>query len=248
MTQSEQSPVPTTFPQLRAAWRWLARHDLTVLLALLLVVGSVLGFIKLAEAVMGGRTESFDDTILRALRDPSDPAQLIGPAWMTLVVRDVTSLGGVTVLVLVTLIAFGFLLVAGKHHAAVFLLVAAASGTAVNSLLKDYFVRPRPEVVPHLMDEHSYSFPSGHSMMSAVVYLTLGALLDRFVEGRRLKLYCLSVALLLTFVVGCSRVFLGVHYPTDVLGGWAAGLTWAVLCWLAARYLQKRGAVERAPV
>jgi undecaprenyl-diphosphatase len=260
MTQSEQSsvrssthspappPSSTAIQPLRAAWNWLAGHDVIVLLAVLLVVSSVLGFIKLAEAVSGGQTRSFDEAILRALRDPSNPEKLIGPAWMTLAVRDVTSLGGVAVLVLVTLIAFGFLLVAGKRHAAVFLLIAAVGGMAANSLLKDYFERPRPTVVPMLMEERSFSFPSGHSMMSAVIYLTLGALLDRFVEGRRLKLYCLSVAMLLTFLVGCTRMFLGVHYPTDVLGGWVAGLTWAVLCWLAARYLQKRGAVERAPV
>jgi undecaprenyl-diphosphatase len=248
MSQSQHSPARAALQRLRAAWLWLAGHDVTVLLAVLLVVGSVLGFIRLGEAVTGGQTRRFDEAILLALRDPSDPGHLIGPAWMTPAVRDLTSLGGVTVLMLVTLIAFGFLLVAGKRHAAVFLLIAAIGGMAANSLLKDYFERPRPEVVPHLMDERSFSFPSGHSMMSAVIYLTLGALLDRFVEGRRLKLYCLSVAMLLTFLVGCTRVLLGVHYPTDVLGGWVAGLTWAVLCWLAARYLQKRGAVERAPV
>jgi undecaprenyl-diphosphatase len=248
MAQSEHSSARTILQSFRDAWRWLVGHDLIVLLAVLLVVISLLTFLKLADAVEGGRTRRFDETILRALRDPADPAHLIGPPWMILAVRDVTALGGETVLVLVTLIAFGFLLVAGKRHAAVFLLIAAVGGTAANFLMKDYFERPRPEVVPHLMDEQSFSFPSGHSMMSAVIYLTLGALLDRFVEGRRLKLYCLFVALLLTFLVGCSRLFLGVHYPTDVLGGWTAGLTWAMLCWLVARYLQKRGAVERAPV
>jgi len=248
MVQSESSSAGTVTQSVRAAWRWLAGHDVLVLLAMLLVVVSVLGFLKLADAITGGRTQRFDETVLRSLRDPSDPARLIGPPWTILAVRDVTALGGETVLVLVTLLTFGFLLVAGKYHAAVFLLIAAIGGTACNSLLKDYFERARPEVVPRLVEEQSFSFPSGHSMMSAVIYLTLGALLDRFVEGRRLKLYFLFVAILLTFLVGCSRVFLGVHYPTDVLGGWTAGLTWAVLCWLVARYLQKHGTVERAPV
>jgi undecaprenyl-diphosphatase len=248
MANPESVSAHTLLKPVRVAWRWLASHDLLVLLAVLAMVVSVLGFLKLGDAVTGGRTQRFDDTILRALRDPSDPARLIGPSWMILVVRDITALGGETVLTLVTLVVFGFLIVAGKRHAAVLLLIAAVGGTAGNVLLKDYFERPRPDVVPHLMKEESSSFPSGHSMMSAVIYLTLGALLDRFVEGRGLKLYCLSVAMLLTFLVGCSRVFLGVHNPTDVLGGWSAGLTWAVLCWLVARYLQKRGAVERAPV
>jgi undecaprenyl-diphosphatase len=82
--------------------------------------------------------------------------------------------------------------------------------------------------------------------MSAVVYLTLGALLARLADQRRVKLYFLAVAALLTLLVGLSRVYLGVHYPTDVLAGWSAGLVWATLCWLAARSLQRRGAVERS--
>jgi undecaprenyl-diphosphatase len=233
---------------LRAAWHWLTHRDLIVLVAVLVAVVSVLAFLKVADAVVDGQTRRFDETILRACRDPSDASRPIGPWWTAEVARDITALGGVTVLTLVTLVTTGFLLMAGKRHAAALLLAAAGSGALLGSLLKDYFERRRPEVVPHLMEVRSASFPSGHSMMSTVVYLTIGALLDRFVEGRRLKLYCLAVALFLTLVIGCSRVFLGVHYPTDVLGGWSAGLTWAVVCWLAARYLQKRGAVERAPV
>ncbi len=227
--------------------RWLRHHDVLLLLAELLVVTCVLGFVKLADDVGGGETQHFDEAVLRALRDPSDPSRPVGPWWAAGVGRDVTALGSFTVLSLVTLMTAGFLVMARKRHAAAVLVTAALGGMVLAFLLKDYFERPRPMVVPRLEDVRSSSFPSGHSMMSAVVYLTLGALLDRFVEGRRLKLYCLTVAGLLTVLVGCSRVYLGVHYPTDVLGGWAAGLTWAVLCWIVARYLQKRGAVERGP-
>jgi undecaprenyl-diphosphatase len=230
-----------------SSWSWLLHHDLLVLLAMLVVVASVLTFLKIADEVTEGGTQRFDEAILRALRNPSDPSRPIGPWWSEEVARDITALGGITVLCILTLVTTGFLVMARKGHAALLLLAATVGGVVLSSILKDYFERPRPTVVPRLMDVRTSSFPSGHSMMSAVVYLTLGALLDRFVEGRRLKLYCLGVAVVVTLLVGCSRVFLGVHYPSDVLGGWTAGLTWAVLCWLVARYLQKRGAVERAP-
>ena len=89
------------------------------------------------------------------------------------------------------------------------------------------------------------SFPSGHSLLAAVLYLTLGALLARFAVRRHTKVYLLTVALVATFTIGSSRVYLGVHYPSDVLAGWCAGLVWALTCWLVARYLQARGAVGK---
>ena len=95
------------------------------------------------------------------------------------------------------------------------------------------------------MPAHHYSFPSVHSLMSAVVYLTLGALLARMVARRRLKFYVLTLAVTLTGLVGISRVYLGVHYPSDVLAGWCVGLSWASLCWLVGRKLQRQGAIER---
>jgi undecaprenyl-diphosphatase len=112
-------------------------------------------------------------------------------------------------------------------------------------LLKQVFQRERPSVVPHLVTVQSLSFPSGHSMLSAATYLTLGALLIKVVQDRATRIYVLGIALLLPMLVGASRVYLGVHYPSDVLAGWCAGLAWAVLCSVVAEWLQKRGAVER---
>ena len=111
-------------------------------------------------------------------------------------------------------------------------------------VLKAAFDRPRPELVPHLMRAYFSSFPSGHSMMSAVVYGTLGSILTTLVQHRGLKLYFLLLAATLAGLVGISRVYLGVHYPTDVLAGWAAGLAWATFCWLLGRSLKRTGAIE----
>src|SRR2546430_5724073 len=122
-------------------------------------------------------------------------------------------------------------------------LVATIGATTINSTIKGLVDRPRPVVVPRLTDVSSESFPSGHSAMSAAVYLTLGGLLAQTVSRRRIKLYFIFVAMLITFLVGLSRVCLGVHYPSDVLAGWTTGLVWALLCWLAGGFLSRGGAV-----
>jgi undecaprenyl-diphosphatase len=124
-------------------------------------------------------------------------------------------------------------------------LAASAGGLIISSLLKHEFERRRPSVVPHLATVYTSSFPSGHSMMASAVYLTLGALLTRIVPERSAKVYFIAVAILVAILVGLSRVYLGVHYPTDVLAGWTAGSVWALVCWQVARYLQQRGTVER---
>lgn len=231
-------------PKLWVVVEWLGRHELVVLLAVLVVVAGTWGFIALADVVLEGRTQSLDESVLRALRRPDNPALPIGPDWMAEVGRDLTAVGGVTVLLLATLAVAGFLLLDRKFATMGFVLAAVAGGLVASSLLKACFARPRPDVVPHLSQVYTSSFPSGHSMMSAVVYLTLGALLARTTTRRPLRFYFLAVALLLTGLVGASRVYMGVHYPTDVLAGWTAGLVWATLCWLAARKLQRRGAIE----
>jgi undecaprenyl-diphosphatase len=234
-------------------YTWLREHtNLLMLIVAFLVVGGVWGFIAIADEVMEGDTQHFDDWAVQALRMP-DPASTperplpqvpIGPRWLREVGRDMTALGGIAVLFLVTGGVAGYLWMVRKYHAMALVCVATAGGLIASTILKWSFDRPRPNV-----DHYSYvvtsSFPSGHSMLSAVVYLTLGSLLTRLLPERRAKIYVIFVALLLTLLVGVSRVYMGVHFPTDVLAGWTAGLAWALLCWLVARYLQIRGAVEK---
>jgi undecaprenyl-diphosphatase len=132
-----------------------------------------------------------------------------------------------------------------KRNAAVLVAAAVGGGLLLSALFKAGFDRPRPDLVSHLSQVYTTSFPSGHSMMSAVAYLTLGALLAQLHKGRAVQAFILAVAILITVLVGLSRVYLGVHWPTDVLAGWAAGAAWACLCWLVAQWFQKRGALER---
>jgi undecaprenyl-diphosphatase len=224
---------------------WLGGHEKTVLIALACVVAGVWGFALLADEVLEGGTQTFDRKILLAFRQ-SDTLEPLGPPSVQEGARDITALGGTTVLTLVTAIAAGFLALDGKKHMALFICGSVLGGVAVGTILKDVFHRPRPDLVPISIYVSGASFPSGHSMMSAVTYLTLGALLARSQERRRLKAYFLLVAMLLTFAVGVTRVYLGVHWPTDVLAGWTAGSVWALLCWLTARWLQLRRTLEDA--
>ena len=232
---------------LTGIWRRLSgleRRELTWLLVGLLSCVLLLGFLKLASEVTEGDTQSMDTKIVRALRKADDPSKPIGPPWMAGVLEDLTALGGPTVTWLVLLSLTGYLVLQTKYRTALFFFATAASGDLVNHAIKSVFSRARPTIVPHLRDAFSSSFPSGHAMESAIVYLTLAAMLMRIVEGRVTKAYCFALAVLITFLVGVSRVFLGVHYPTDVIGGWIIGLFWASLCWLAAQHYEVRAGIR----
>lgn len=202
------------------------------------------GFLSLAGEVMEGETHRLDERILLMLREPGNTADPIGPGWLEESVRDLTALGGTTILTLVTLAVLVYLLLVGKRLTAFMVFVSVAGGTVLSSALKWGIGRPRPDLVPHGMEVYTASFPSGHSTMSAVVYLTLGALLARTQPRWRVKVFLLGLAASVTVIVGISRIYLGVHWPTDVLGGWALGAGWACLCWLALLWLQMRGEVE----
>lgn len=217
--------------------------ELGTLIAIIIVAGGVLLFSELVE-IVEGEPKAFDSWVLLALRNRGNLSDPIGPAWVEIMFRDITGLGGAAVLTFMIVAVSGFLWVDRKRAAAIFVVASVAGGVVLSTILKLAFVRPRPAIVPHLVPVSTASFPSGHAMLSAVVYLTLGALLCRIEGPRRVKVYVLSVAVFLTFIIGLSRMYLGVHWPTDVLAGWCAGAAWATLCWRIALALQQRGEIE----
>jgi len=210
-------------------------------LAVLAIFLGAWAFAELADEVLEGETHAFDRALLLNMRNPSDPSDPLGPEWVEELFRDFTALGGAGVLVLVTLAAAGFMALERKFASVVLLLVAVGGGVLLVTFLKLGFDRPRPELVSHGAYVYLASFPSGHSKLSAVTYLTLGGLLARMHPRPEVRAYLMLLAMLLTFIVGISRVYLGVHWPTDVLAGWAAGGSWALLCWLVVGRLQEVG-------
>lgn len=221
-----------------------ARHHYASLALLILGVG-LFAFMGIADEMLEGDTLRIDRWLLLALRAPGDPADPLGPEWVEEMFRDFTALGGVGVLGLLTLASVGYLWLQGMHRIALFVLLAIGGGLLMTLALKSGFDRPRPDLVSHGSMVYTSSFPSGHSMLSAVVYLTGGALLAVVHSARRTRIYLIGCAVLATLLVGVSRVYLGVHWPSDVLAGWAAGAAWAAACWLAAQWLQAGGRIER---
>jgi undecaprenyl-diphosphatase len=224
-------------------WGW---EDVTLLVVMLGLLAAVYGFIQLTDEVIEGDTQTFDEWVLRSLRRTDDPAVPIGPSWMRETGIDASALGSPLVLSLVVVGVVGFMLLE-RHYGVMWLtIVATIGGVLLSVLLKELIGRTRPTVVPHLQDVATPSFPSGHAMLSAVVYLTLGILVAQIVDRRTTKIYCLACAGLLTFIVGSSRVYLGVHYPTDVLAGWMVGTVWALVCALVAHRLRAKRMLNSA--
>ena len=216
------------------------RTELAFLLGGLLLVVLLLGFAVVADLVLVGETQGFDDRVLRVLRRADDPALPIGPVWLRLAALDITALGSGAVLGLVVFAIAGFMVLQGLRRTALFVCVASIGGLLLNSGLKEIFQRARPAVVPHLREVMTLSFPSGHAMTSAVVYLTLGALLMRVVPRRATKIYCMAVAILIAALVGLSRIYLGVHHTTDVIAGFAAALIWILVVRFVELTLRRR--------
>jgi undecaprenyl-diphosphatase len=210
-----------------------------VLLIVLLAAAVLWGAAELRDELGEGDTLGTDRAILMAFRSASDPADPIGPRWFEELARDVTALGSFGVLMFIIAASVVFLFIAGQKSDAFVMMAATGGGIAATSLLKIFFARTRPETV-HDIYVSSFSFPSGHTMMSAVTYLTLGALFARELKRPMLKAYVMVLAVGVTLLVGISRIYLGVHWPSDVVAGWALGAAWALLCWANANWLEKK--------
>lgn len=234
------------FEQIKALVR-VGRRETVSLLLIVLIAGAAWVFVELADDVIEGETQSLDERLLLALRSAGDPSDPIGPAWVEEMNRDITALGGVTVLTLLSLAVFGFLWLQGKRREMLVVIVAVIGALVINYSLKGVFDRPRPDLVQHGAQVYTASFPSGHSLMSTAIYLTLGSLLACFQAGRGLKVYVLTLAVLIVMAIGWSRVYLGVHWPSDVLAGWSAGAAWALVCVLVARHMQQTGRMNPDP-
>lgn len=239
-----QAMLPVWLKEWRRPSGW---NEWMVLVGMAMFSIAVWGFVELADDAPEGDYMALESKILRAFRQPTDPAIGIGPAWLPEAARDLTAMGSAVTLSVLVLLVLGWLILRRRYRTALFVLLATIGGVMLGHGLKVMFGRERPTIVPHLMEESSLSFPSGHSMMSSVVYLTLGALLARSVPRRREKIYLVTAAAGLSVAIGISRVYMGVHYPTDVLAGWSAGTAWALFCGVVAWWLQRRGNLSTPP-
>jgi len=206
---------------------------------LLLAAGGFFAFSKLASEVAEGESFKIDTLILHMMRNANDSNFPLGPPWLEEMMRDFTGLGGVGVLTIVTLSSAIYLYLIKRKDLMLYLIAAVGIGTIFSNLLKYGFGRPRPDLFPHGSITDTASFPSGHSLVAAIVYLTIGVLLAESQTRYRLKIYILSLAILIILLVGISRVYLQVHWPSDVLAGWLGGTAWALMFWIIAHYMRK---------
>lgn len=202
-------------------------------------------FCWLAEEMMEGDTHSFDSAIMLALRKPDNLADPIGPRWLEKAFLDITTLGSGTVLTFLTLAVAGYLAVKKRYYDIVFLTISVGGGALLGNLLKLGFGRPRPEMVAHLVKVSSLSFPSSHAMAAAITYISIGVLFTRQ-QPNSVRAYIYAISIVIAISVGISRVYLGVHWPTDVLASWSVGTVWIILCWLFSNWLRLRQTLQKA--
>lgn len=208
---------------------------------LALVIGSISLFLLLMVLVSDGAPLTLDEVIFMFLRNAENPDMPGGPPWLTQIGQDITALGGNTVLIILSLLVMIYLYIVQKRELVWVVLLATGGAILLSLLLKSGFARPRPDLVTHATMVYTSSFPSAHAMVSASVYLTLGVLLARIHQNRLMKTFIIIASVFLTLIIGVSRIYLGVHWPTDIVAGWAAGVVWAVACCYLARRVDTQG-------
>lgn len=210
----------------------LRRTETRALLTWLAAAGAVMGFLEIADDVGEGDTDEIDRRLLMMMREPGRPDDPIGPRAFEEAMRDVTALGGFTVLTLLTVAAVVVFALHRSRRQAAVLALTVLSAQWTSGALKDFYDRPRPNLVPHGSYVYSESFPSGHSTLSAATWLTLATMIASLETRPAMKALAYALATLIVLAVGASRVYLGVHWPSDVLAGWAAGAAFAFAAWI----------------
>ena len=204
-----------------------------LLLTLLALLAALWAFLALTGEVREGDTSRFDRMILLAFRTPGNLATPVGPRWVQESARDFTALGGFTALGLIVVLAVLILILLDRRTQALIVGLTAVFAQGFGELVKHLIDRPRPDIVPHLDLVYSSSFPSGHALMSPAVYLTLAAIVAASRPRPAIRRLLLVGAVMLVIVIGVSRVYLGVHWPSDVLAGWTLGTAIALAASLA---------------
>jgi len=180
-------------------------------------------FVELASHVRSGATQRFDETVMQWMG-----AHRI--EWLERSLIEITALGTGLVVMMIVVISALFLIATQHRFSAFLLLVASGGGIVLNAILKSSFDRPRPQLFEWLTEPSSSSFPSGHAMSSAIVYFTVAYLIARLEKRRWMRAVTIIASLLLVLLISVSRLYLGVHYPSDVLAGMIIGLAWAGFC------------------
>lgn len=223
-----------------ALWRFAKRFETRALLIFMAAMGALWAFFSLAEEVSEGETRAIDERLILLFRNPADLNDPLGPRTFEEAVRDVTALGGFTVVTMATVVGLAAFLIHGRRRHALVLLVTVLLALISSEAMKAIYGRPRPDLVPHGSFVYSASFPSGHSTLSAATFLTLAVLVSSLEAKRRAKALVYALAFTILAAVGLSRVYLGVHWPTDVLAGWCLGAAWAFLAWVVLRWIGGR--------
>ncbi len=233
-------------PPLVARILRLARTEAAALGAFLVMGLSGLLFLELAGEIAEQGDRGLDHQVLDALRERGDAGDPLGPWWVEEAAADLTSLGGISVLSLFTVLAVSYLLLQRHRGAALRLVLGLIGAVGLSEGLKSVFERERPPVAYQAVETLNASFPSGHALLATVFYLSLGTLVAQDLTRRRDKAWVLGAALLLAFTVGLTRVYLGAHWLSDVLAGWCVGAAWAMSLWLAAWALERYGRHRQA--
>ncbi|MDF2494893.1 phosphatase PAP2 family protein [Sphingomonas sp.] len=215
-------------------------HPPYVFIALAALAGAVLIVTLLGGTIARGTQFDFDHAIMLALRTPGDQSVPIGPSWLQGAMIDITALGGGTVLTLIVVLALGFLVACRHFLTAALVLGGTVSGSLAISLGKQLVGRDRPALVDHLVEVASASFPSGHAGNSAIIYFTITLMVMQIVPRAAARWYLFGATIVLVGLIGFSRVYLGVHWPSDVLAGWSAGILWAFAWWALGSWLRLR--------